>query len=76
MPAPRTGRAGTASTGSRTSAIGPRVAGDEQSYRLGAALDHLRHAIEMSEEFRASAKTDPDLDPTRDQPAFKQLIND
>jgi hypothetical protein len=74
MPAPRTGRAGTASTGSRTSAIGPRVAGDEQSSRLSAALDHLRHAIEMSEEFRASAKTDPD--PTRDQPAFKQLIND
>jgi hypothetical protein len=44
--------------------------------RTGAALDHLRHAIEMSEEFRASAKTDPDLDPIRDEPAFKQLIND
>jgi len=30
----------------------------------------------MSEEFRASAKTDPGLDPIRDEPAFKQLISD
>jgi len=44
--------------------------------RTGDALDHLRHAIEMSEEFRASAKADSDLDPIRDDPAFKQLIND
>jgi hypothetical protein len=29
----------------------------------------------MSAEFRASAKTDSDLDPIRDEPAFKQLIN-
>ena len=40
------------------------------------ALDHLRHAIEMSEEFRQSARDDSDLDPIRDEPAFKQLIND
>jgi tetratricopeptide (TPR) repeat protein len=38
------------------------------------ALAHLRHAIEMSEEFRASAKDDSDLDPIREEPAFKQLI--
>ena len=38
------------------------------------ALDHLRHAIEMSEEFRGSAKDDSDLDPIRDEPAFKQLV--
>ena len=44
--------------------------------RTSDALDHLRHAIEMSEEFRASAKTDSDLDPIRDEPAFRQLIND
>ena len=44
--------------------------------RTGDALDHLRHAIEMSEEFRASAKADSDLDPIRDEPAFQQLIND
>lgn len=44
--------------------------------RTGDALEHLRQAIEMSEEFRASAKADSDLDPIRDEPAFKQLIND
>jgi hypothetical protein len=42
--------------------------------RTGNALEHLQHAIEMSEEFHAAAKTDPDLDPIRDEPAFKQLI--
>jgi len=46
------------------------------SGRTGAALDHLRQAVEMSEEFRLSAKTDSDLDPIRDEPAFKQLIGD
>jgi len=40
------------------------------------ALGHLRHAIEMSEEFRDSAKADPDLDPIRDEPAFKQMVSD
>jgi len=44
--------------------------------RTSDALDHLRHAIGMSEEFRASARSDSDLDPIRDEPAFKQLIND
>ena len=44
--------------------------------RTGDALDHLRRAVEMSEEFRQSAKTDTDLDPIRDEPAFKQLIGD
>jgi tetratricopeptide (TPR) repeat protein len=39
------------------------------------ALDHLRHAIDMSEEFRAFAKDDPDLDPLRNEPAFKELIS-
>src|SRR5262245_8106634 len=46
------------------------------SGRTRAALDHLRHAIEMSEEFRGSAKSDSDLDPIRDEPAFQQLIRD
>ena len=44
--------------------------------RTSDALGHLRHAIEMSEEFRASAKADSDLDAIRDEPAFQQLIND
>ena len=43
--------------------------------RTSDALDHLRHAIAMSEEFRASAKTDADLDPIRDHPEFQQLID-
>jgi tetratricopeptide (TPR) repeat protein len=30
--------------------------------RTSEALDHVRHAIEMSEEFRASARADSDLD--------------
>jgi tetratricopeptide (TPR) repeat protein len=46
------------------------------SGRTSEALDHLRHAIELSEEFRATATTDSDLDPIRDDPAFKQLIRD
>jgi tetratricopeptide (TPR) repeat protein len=37
------------------------------------ALDHLQRAIEMSEEFRASAKEDSDLDPIRNDPTFKEL---
>jgi tetratricopeptide (TPR) repeat protein len=40
------------------------------------ALDHLQRAIDMSEEFRREAKLDSDLDPIRDQPAFRQLISD
>ncbi len=42
--------------------------------RTSDALDHLRHAVELSEEFRDSAKEDSDLDAIRDEPAFKQLI--
>ena len=43
--------------------------------RTREALDHLRHAIEMSEEFRDAAEDDSDLDPIRDEPAFKQLVS-
>jgi tetratricopeptide (TPR) repeat protein len=44
--------------------------------RTSEALEHLRKAIEMSEEFRDSAKNDSDLDPIRHEPAFRQLIGD
>ena len=47
---------------------------ESQCGRTSDALDHLRHAIEMSGEFRDSAKDDSDLDAIRDEPAFKQLI--
>ena len=42
--------------------------------RTTNAVDHLRRAIDMSEQFRAYAKDDSDLDPIRDEPAFKELI--
>jgi tetratricopeptide (TPR) repeat protein len=44
--------------------------------RTPDALDHLRHAIDLSEQFRGFAKGDSDFDPIRDEPAFKQLIGD
>jgi len=46
------------------------------SGRTKEALDHLRRAVEMSDEFRRSARSDSDLAPIRDEPAFKQLIGD
>ena len=46
------------------------------SGRTSDALVHLQRAIEMSEEFRGSAKDDSDMDPIRNEPAFKQLISD
>ncbi len=44
--------------------------------RTGAAIEHVRRAIELSEEFRESAKSDSDLDAIRDEPAFQELISD
>lgn len=42
--------------------------------RTADAVDHLKRAIDMSEQFRTYAKDDSDLDPIRDEPAFKELI--
>jgi tetratricopeptide (TPR) repeat protein len=44
------------------------------SGRTAPALDSLRRAIEMSEEFRETAKVDSDLDPIRGEAEFQQLI--
>jgi hypothetical protein len=44
--------------------------------RTSEALQHVRRAVEMSEEFRQAAREDPDLDPIRDDPAFGQLVDD
>ena len=41
--------------------------------RATDAVDHLRHAIEMSEQFRTLAQDDSDFDPIRDDPTFKEL---
>jgi tetratricopeptide (TPR) repeat protein len=38
------------------------------------ALEHLRHAVSQSERLREFAKGDTDLDPIRDEPAFKELV--
>ena len=38
------------------------------------AIEHLRKAIELSEQFREYAKQDSDLDAVRDDPAFKELM--
>jgi tetratricopeptide (TPR) repeat protein len=43
--------------------------------RTDDALDHLRHAIDLSDEFLGYAKEDTDLDAIRDEPAFKELID-
>ncbi len=42
--------------------------------RAAHALEHLGRAIDRSERFRSYAKDDPDFDPIRDEPAFKELI--
>jgi hypothetical protein len=39
-----------------------------------AALGHLRLPIARSEEFREAARTDPDLDGIRHEPAFQELV--
>jgi hypothetical protein len=44
------------------------------SGRSSDALQHLRHAIALSDEFRATAKDDSDLDPIRDEPGFDDLM--
>jgi hypothetical protein len=42
--------------------------------RATDAVEHLRRAIDMSEQSRAYAKGDSDFDPIRDDPAFKELV--
>jgi len=42
--------------------------------RTTDALEHLRQAINLSEQSRSYAKDDSDFDPIRDEPAFKELI--
>jgi len=41
----------------------------------GAALDHLRQAIDLNPENRGLARQDPDLDALRDDPAFKDILD-
>jgi tetratricopeptide (TPR) repeat protein len=41
--------------------------------RKSEALDHLRRAVEIDDDFRESAKTDSDLDSIRDDPEFSAI---
>jgi tetratricopeptide (TPR) repeat protein len=42
--------------------------------RTDDAIEHLRLAIERSEEVRSLAAEDSDFDPIREEPAFKELV--
>lgn len=42
--------------------------------RTDDALEHLRQAIELMGGMRSYAKDDSDLDPIREEPAFKELV--
>jgi tetratricopeptide (TPR) repeat protein len=44
--------------------------------RTTDAIEHLRQAIERYEPLRDFAKEDSDLDPIRNEPAFKELVGD
>jgi tetratricopeptide (TPR) repeat protein len=44
------------------------------SGQKAGAIEHLRRAIERSDQMRDYAKEDSDLDPLRDEPAFKELV--
>ena len=41
-----------------------------------AAVEHLRRAIELSQQFRESAGEDSDFDPIREDGAFRELVGD
>jgi mannose-6-phosphate isomerase-like protein (cupin superfamily) len=43
--------------------------------RTDDSLDHLRRAIASSERMRALAREDSELDPIRDEPAFRELVS-
>jgi quercetin dioxygenase-like cupin family protein len=49
---------------------------ESRTGRTADALDHLRQAVDISDEFRGFAKDDPDFDAIRDEPAFRELIGD
>src|SRR5581483_4408812 len=43
--------------------------------RSADAIEHVRVAVERSDQLRALAAEDTDLDPIRDDPAFKELVS-
>ncbi|HET9852758.1 MAG TPA: hypothetical protein VFP56_09660 [Candidatus Limnocylindrales bacterium] len=49
---------------------------ESQLGRTSDALHHLRRAVELSDEFRAAARDDADLDAIRGEPVFRALIGE
>ena len=47
---------------------------ESMSGRTSDAIEHLRRAIELSDQFRGYAKDDSDLDPLRGEPAVQELL--
>jgi tetratricopeptide (TPR) repeat protein len=47
---------------------------DSLAGRKSDALEHVRKAVELSEQFRDYAKGDSDLDAIRDEPEFKAVV--
>jgi Tfp pilus assembly protein PilF len=41
---------------------------------VAAALEHLRQAVSINPENRPLARQDPELEPLRDEPAFKSIV--
>jgi hypothetical protein len=44
--------------------------------RKAEAIDHLRQSVERSDRSRKLARDDPDFDPIRDEPRFKELLEE
>jgi hypothetical protein len=49
---------------------------ESQLGRTSDAIQHLRRAVELSEEFRTAARDDADLDAIRGEPGFRALIGE
>jgi len=47
---------------------------ESRTGRTEEAISHLRRALELGERYREPAKTDPDFDPIKDEPAFRELV--
>jgi hypothetical protein len=49
---------------------------ESRTGRTALALEHLRSAVARHDDLRALAAGDPDFEPIRDEPAFRDLIGD
>ena len=47
---------------------------ESQAGRTAEAIEHLRYALEMHDDLRAHAAGDPDLQPIRAEPKFRELL--